>query len=153
MNAVPKVQLHPFLKPAGLPLDMMQPILLGQLANRVLSTSDLDMPSTHYPTRQMNLYCNDFPWVLQVKRSGGVSVDQVLEFIHSELREVARNQDMPKDRVHGAYAALVRRGQGGSGKHIQRIDYLEGKTLFCGLVPFPEQGNMDWLMIFEYPRG
>jgi hypothetical protein len=151
-NGEAKVNLHPFLRSGGLLLDMAEPVLLGQLADRGLSTGDLKVDATHYSLRQMNLYCYDFPWVLSVKNQNGVTVDQLLEFVHSELRMVARNQDMSKAKFMGAYAQHLRQNEGrDDNPHIQRIDYLEGKTQFCGLVPYPQQGPTDYLMVFQHP--
>jgi hypothetical protein len=135
---------------------MAEPLLLAQLVERGLRSSDLGDFSTNLQAKKMNFHCKEFSWVFTLRKQNGITVDHVLEFIHAELREPIREGEMDGRRLRAAYEERVRRSKGQVldhlDKHIQRIDFLERKTLFVGLHPLPEQGPSDWLMVFHYPH-
>jgi len=150
-----KPQLHPFLRVGQMRLDMTEPLLLAQIREMGLDTSALDVLSTNAFGMVMNLHCHDFPWVFQLRKKTGITVDHVLEKIHSELREPLRDNELDDKQIQAADAErrLRIRGQiiDQFNKHILRIDFLKGKTMFVGLQPLLDQGPADWLMVFHYP--
>ncbi|KZV87450.1 hypothetical protein EXIGLDRAFT_697509 [Exidia glandulosa HHB12029] len=123
-------------------------------ASAPLSQTHRQILATSQPIAHMRIRCDAFPWIIDVRESApgvGIRVGDVLDALSTGLwrrlrsAEYANLDARNKQKIENAFRARVARNPAVQSEGILRLDWLQGRSVFKGLVTTSEPNT--WALV------
>lgn len=126
-------------------------------ASKPLSAAHRALHATIAPVDSMRVRADALPWTIHITEAApghGVRVGDVLDGLYSALWRPLRDDEFAaldvrtREKLQAAFRARVARaGRAAQAGGIMRLDWLQGRAMFCGLVPALEPNT--WTLFFS----
>ncbi|EPQ54641.1 hypothetical protein GLOTRDRAFT_139179 [Gloeophyllum trabeum ATCC 11539] len=124
---------------------------------RPLTVEELNKPVADRTLTKMDIACNHLPWCVRIRREEGIRIVDVLDGIQKTYYRTLTDADrerIPPQRLPACHRAFKHRCRTALAlpevverEGMRRVDMLEGKTMFLGLIcPPPDQSQSQWIL-------